>query len=66
MTFEAAWSIAGAICVAHTRVPELATLDALQKRCPNQLQVPYGQCTQRAAFQANNSALVGNRSFARN
>ena len=34
MPFEAAFSEAGAVCVAHTRVPENVTLDALAAECP--------------------------------
>jgi hypothetical protein len=32
--FEAAWNPVGAVCVAHTRVPENVTLDELSKECP--------------------------------
>lgn len=32
--FEAAWSIDGAVCVAHPRIPELATLKALAEKYP--------------------------------
>lgn len=32
--FEAAWTPAGAVCVAHTRVPEHITLEQLSKECP--------------------------------
>jgi len=32
--FEAAWNPVGAVCVAHTRVPENVTLDQLAKECP--------------------------------
>jgi hypothetical protein len=34
MPFEAAFSEEGAVCVAHTRVPENVTLDALAAQCP--------------------------------
>ncbi|ANM21850.1 MULTISPECIES: ADYC domain-containing protein [unclassified Rhizobium] len=34
LSFEAAWSPAGAVCVAHTRVPEKMTLDGLSHSCP--------------------------------
>jgi hypothetical protein len=34
MPFEAAFSEAGAVCVAHTRVPENVTLDTLAAECP--------------------------------
>ena len=32
--FEAAWNETGAVCVAHTRVPEHMTMDQLGKECP--------------------------------
>ena len=32
--FEAAWDSRGAVCVAHTRIPELIELDDLVRRCP--------------------------------
>ena len=34
MRFEAAWSANGAVCVAHTRIPRLASLATLAKRYP--------------------------------
>jgi hypothetical protein len=34
MPFEAAFTEAGAVCVAHTRVPENMTLDTLAAECP--------------------------------
>jgi hypothetical protein len=34
LAFEAAWGPDGAICVAHTRVPEIIDLDGLAKMCP--------------------------------
>ena len=34
LRFEAAWSPKGALCVAHTRVPEHMTLEQLAKTCP--------------------------------
>lgn len=34
LSFEAAWSATGAVCVAHTRVTENMTLDGLQNSCP--------------------------------
>ncbi|RUM23398.1 hypothetical protein EFQ99_22415 [Rhizobium vallis] len=34
LSFEAAWSATGAVCVAHTRVPEKMTLEDLQNSCP--------------------------------
>lgn len=34
LAFEAAWSPAGAVCVAHTRKPALLSIEQLQQRCP--------------------------------
>lgn len=34
LRFEAAWTPAGAVCVAHTRVPENITLEQLAGECP--------------------------------
>ncbi|MBY3465736.1 hypothetical protein HFN80_17260 [Rhizobium laguerreae] len=34
LSFEAAWSADGAVCVAHTRVPENVTLEGLRNSCP--------------------------------
>ncbi len=34
LSFEAAWSPAGAECVAHTRVPEHVTMSQLGRACP--------------------------------
>jgi len=34
LRFEAAWNTQGAVCVAHTRVPEHVTLARLAKTCP--------------------------------
>lgn len=34
MPFEAAFTASGAVCVAHTRVPENMTLEALAAECP--------------------------------
>jgi hypothetical protein len=34
LKFEAAWASDGAVCVAHTRIPELIDLDGLERTCP--------------------------------
>jgi hypothetical protein len=34
LRFKAAWDANGAICVAHTRVPENVTLERLAEECP--------------------------------
>jgi len=58
--FEAGWSPAGAVCVAHTRIPENITLEQLGKRCPR-LAAGLGEsCTEEAA--AKLGAVLFNRS----
>src|SRR5262245_11189473 len=34
LTFEAAWDPKGAVCVAHTRLPDIIDLEALGRTCP--------------------------------
>ncbi len=34
LTFEAAWGPDGAVCVAHTRIPDIISLDGLARACP--------------------------------
>jgi hypothetical protein len=50
LPFEAAWNADGALCVAHTRVPEHMTLERLAQSCP-QLRGRLGEsaCTEAAA-----------------
>lgn len=49
VTFEAAWNEQGAICVAHPRVPQNITLEALGQSCPR-LQNRLGPtCTEASA-----------------
>jgi hypothetical protein len=37
MVFEAAWGPDGAVCVSRVRVPDVATLDAVERACPARL-----------------------------
>lgn len=58
LSFEAAWSPTGAICVAHTRVPDIITLDGLAKACPRLTgHLGPGLCSENAV-----GALIFNRS----
>jgi hypothetical protein len=57
-SFEAGWTPEGAVCVAHTRVPENITLDRLKARCPR-LATEFA-CDEDAARAAG--ALLYNRS----
>ncbi|MBI4275935.1 MAG: hypothetical protein HY659_14670 [Rhizobiales bacterium] len=34
LSFEAVWGPDGALCVAHTRIPDIVTLEGLAKLCP--------------------------------
>lgn len=57
-SFEAGWSADGAVCVAHTRIPENITLDKLKDYCPRLAAAPA--CDHRSARAAG--ALLFNRS----
>jgi hypothetical protein len=64
LRFEAAWDVNGAVCVAHTRVPENITLERLAAECPR-LRGHLGEavCTRTAAESgAFGPALLYNRS----
>jgi hypothetical protein len=62
MTFEAAWGVDGAICVAHPRIPEKLSLEELAVRYPR-LKAHLGPaaCTEEGAM-GNPRALLFNRS----
>ncbi len=63
LTFEAAWGPNGAVCVAHTRVPEHETLDGLRGDCPRLAgRLGPETCTPAAAARWNERALLFNRS----
>jgi hypothetical protein len=57
-SFEAGWNPSGAVCVAHTRIPENITLDALKATCPHLTTMP--SCTEASA--RSGGALLFNRS----
>lgn len=60
MSFEAGWGPDGAVCVAHTRIPENATLDEVLTACPRLRRAPTGRdCTESSA----SGALLFNKSF---
>jgi hypothetical protein len=51
MSFEAAWAPDGAVCVAHVRVTDFATLDGLAQACPGRLAGHIGPvCQEEAAI----------------
>jgi hypothetical protein len=64
LNFEAAWGPTGAICVAHTRVPEKMTLNGLQSSCPRLAgRLGPASCTaQSAKAGLFGKALIFNRS----
>ena len=59
MTFEAAWGPKGAVCVARTRIPDVATLDQVLAACPRLRSAPTGA----ACSDAVAGALLFNKSF---
>jgi hypothetical protein len=59
MRFEAAWGPKGAICVARTRIPDVATLDQVLAACPRLRSAPTGAACSDAAA----GALLFNKSF---
>ncbi|MFO1217567.1 MAG: ADYC domain-containing protein [Burkholderiaceae bacterium] len=63
MTFEAAWGVNGAVCVAHTRIAAVVTLEQLAERYPKlrgRLGVPA--CSAERAL-GEPAALLFNRSL---
>ncbi len=62
MTFEAAWGVDGAICVAHPRIPENISLEQLAEHYPRlKPHVGPAACTEENA-KRNPAALLFNRS----
>ncbi|MFN7965991.1 MAG: ADYC domain-containing protein [Acidobacteriota bacterium] len=63
LQFEAAWGPNGAVCVAHTRVPEHETVADLERDCPR-LEGRLGpeRCSAEAASQWHEPVLLYNRS----
>lgn len=59
MTFEAAWGPEGAVCVRHTRLPDVLDSAALATACPRLAQAIDETCGEAAP------ALLYNRSFGR-
>lgn len=50
LTFEAAWTVDGALCVARTRLSDEATLRDIEKECPERLSGRIGPEACREAF----------------
>lgn len=62
MSFEAAWGKDGAVCVAKTRVPDVATLERIRAECPAKLGDLLGdRCTEERA-KVDPRTLVMNKS----
>lgn len=63
LEFEAAWGPNGAVCVAHTRVPEHATLESLRRDCPRlRDRLGPGSCSPETAANWKEPVLLFNRS----
>ena len=60
LRFEAGWSPTGAVCVAHTRIPDNVTLDQLRGSCPRLAAALGSSCTEETA--AKLGAVLFNRS----
>lgn len=58
LTFEAAWDESGALCVAHPRVPQKATLDWLAETCPRLRGRLGSVCTETTARQFGTPLLL--------
>jgi ADYC domain len=56
MSFEAAWGPKGAVCVSHTRLPDVLSTAALAELCPDRVTPNCNETT---------PALLFNRSFGR-
>jgi hypothetical protein len=62
MSFEAAWGVNGAVCVAHPRIPENITLEQLAERYPRlNSHLGPAACNEESG-KADPAALVFNRS----
>ncbi len=63
LSFEAAWNTKGAVCVAHTRVPENMTLNELATICPQlRNRLGPGACTEEKAKSFASEVLLYNSS----
>jgi hypothetical protein len=63
LRFEAAWNERGAVCVAHTRVPEKITLGQLQRQCPRLAgKLDPSVCTEANSGRWDEPVLLYNRS----
>ncbi len=60
LRFEAGWAPTGAVCVAHTRIPDNLTLEQLAKSCPRLAAALGERCTEETA--AKLGAVLFNRS----
>jgi len=60
--FEAGWGPDGAVCVNKTRVPDLLTLEELERMCPERLLGRTGDSCSEANALRDNSVMLLNRS----
>jgi hypothetical protein len=63
--FEAAWSPAGAVCVRRVRIPDLFSLEALQRNCPRLRPDDLGKACDEARAMRDPAVLLMNRSRAK-
>jgi hypothetical protein len=56
--FEAGWTPRGAVCVHHTRIPEILALDALPQRCARLADAPRGEDCTEAVARASGALLM--------
>ena len=62
MSFEAAWSPAGAVCVRRTRVPQAMTIEGLAAMCRRLEPARLGEsCSEQSG--ARDGAILFNRSY---
>jgi hypothetical protein len=62
LTFEAAWTAGGAVCVRKVRIPEVTTLDALVESCPARLRGHVGTVCSEQDLMQSGEPLVLNSS----
>jgi ADYC domain len=61
LPFEAAWSPDGAVCLAHVRVPDVATLEGVLHACPRLAMHPGADC-ESWSRRSDSGALIWNGS----
>ncbi len=62
MSFEAAWALDGAVCVAHPRLPDLITLEEIARSCPGRLAGRTGPACNEGGTGKASKAMLFNKS----